>query len=214
MTHDWYQSSNLTFKRTYIFTYIVFVCQFLTWTLNKIGIMYMEKSISFSMWVEADKAQQKPMCLSIARRISFTTSFLFPLHPPFWLCFSTWKEGEKQPRCDGMDNEAVPWPSKHFLCLAWVFSSFTSTSAVAENKKHKTKKQKHQKPNGPYLTISIFFFFFYSLQNDPRVTNNDFQYHKNHFLQVFNWASEHQSIINVRVHILRLFHSFNLNKTC
>lgn len=112
------------------------------------------------MWVEADKAQQKPMCLSIARRISFTTSFLFPLHPPFWLCFSTWKEGKKQPRCDGMDNEAVPWPSKHFLCLAWVFSSFTSTSAVAENKKHKTKKQKHQKQNGPYLTISIFFSFF------------------------------------------------------
>lgn len=91
------------------------------------------------MWVEADKTVKTYESVKRQENLSHHL-FSFSTPPSFMSVFFCMKREKKQHRCDGMDNEAVPWPSKHFLCLAWVFSCFTSTSAVAENKKHKTKK--------------------------------------------------------------------------
>lgn len=93
---------------------------------------------------------------------SFCPSTLLPLLP---VAVFSYVEIEHQ-RCERMKNEAIPKPSKHFLCLAQVFSCFTPTSGEAENKKRNSENTRDQvgliMPSG-----WSFVFLLYTLPRYP-----------------------------------------------
>ena len=76
--------------------------------------------------------------------------------------FSMWKT--ECHRCNRMENEAVTLPSKRFLCLAQVFSSFTPTSGKAQNKRLRNKSTRDRVSLIP-PSYSTFLFLFTPVQS-------------------------------------------------
>lgn len=146
-----------------ILTYTYFFAQMLTPSLNPTLEVY-GKIHNFQYGKRLTRHSEQ-FCVGQLQRESLPPSLSLSrstlLLPPASLSFSCGKA--KHHRCNGMKNEAVPWPSKHFLCLAQVFSSFTPTSCEAENKKQNWETKAPEFLTKPHYSFHISNNIFTSL---------------------------------------------------
>lgn len=138
----------------------------------KISLYIFKKSwiIALKCMENMGRGWQGTVDVSANQRKSFSSSFFLSLHPPApppcLITVFSYVEIEHQ-RCDRMLNEAIPWPSKHFLCLAQVFSCFTPTSGEAENKKSNSGTKT---PETKWVSMPsgwTFVLLLYSLRTNP-----------------------------------------------